>query len=169
MLRDNLVEANAEIRSVKRQSYLLKNKIDFAKKVTEQRMALILPSVALDHDELASLYSSLIDEDMFEFKDGAIAEYDGFLKDVEDKVKEDANADIGQENLKTIKHKILEKVKGKKVERRQRRDSISSVKSNSSNQGIKRRTSEELGRDTVRKREEHVIKPSAIPLMSSKQ
>ena len=126
-----------------------------------------LSSSSPDHDELASIYSSLIDEDLFEIKGDSITPYEGFLSEVEDKIKEDENADIGHENLKEVKNKILQKVKRKQVDRKQRRDSIGSINSIGS-QGIKRRTSEELGGDANRKKAESSLKSSAIPLATSR-
>ena len=105
---------------------------------------------------------------MFVVKDGAIAPFKSFLSQVEAKIKENENADIGKLNFDEVKNKILEKVKGKKDERKQRRDSISSVTSTNS-QGLKRRTSEEIGGDNNRKKTDVLKKPSAIPSRSSKQ
>ena len=82
-------------------------------------MASTLTLYETDHDELASLYSSLIDEELFEMSGDAITPFEGFLSEVEERIKNDVNFEVGQENLKEVKNKILEKVKGKKVERKQ--------------------------------------------------
>ena len=137
MIKDNLVKVKMEAKNAKRQASLLKSKVEFARKVTEQRMATTLPSSSVDQEELVSLYSALVDEELFDLdNDDAIAPYEGFLKEVEDNLKMGENSDSGHEHFKIVKHKILEKVKGKKVERRQRRDSIGSISSICS-QGLK--------------------------------
>ena len=171
MLKENLNKLKTEMKTVKRESNIVRKKLEFARKVTEQRMAATLPSPSMDQEELVSLYSSLVDEDMFELgEEDKIAPCADFLSEVEEMLKE-TGCKEGQVRLKEVKNKILEKVRGKKVERRQRRDSISSVSSRSSQQGMKRSNSDNVGGDNSRKKTEQIsaiTNPSSIPVLTHK-
>ena len=133
-VREALVKTKNELKFAKRSSSLARSKIDFAKKVTEQRMAFCLsqssPESALD-DEIISLYSSLLDEESFSMEGNEILPGEDFLKVVEDKVVSSPE----MEKLKVVRNKILEKVKQNKENKqafRDRTDSLGSVGSNNS-------------------------------------
>ena len=57
----------------RKSSNLRSSKIDFAKKITEQRMSNSMSNLSLDlEEELVNLYSTLVDEDNFEMEDDQI-------------------------------------------------------------------------------------------------
>ena len=63
----------------KKSSNLAKSKIEFARKVTEQRMSNCLSDPSPDvEDEIVSLYSTLVDEDNFNFVNETLHPEDDF-------------------------------------------------------------------------------------------
>ena len=112
-------------------------------------------------DELVSLYSTLVDEDSFTFKDDEVIPQEDFLKDVEEKLVERGELPNERSRLNQVKNKILEKVKNKKLNRvrsRERRDSISSL----SSVGSKRGNGECAGGDPTRLK----LESSSLPQSS---
>ena len=88
-LNDCLVKTRGELVAVRKSSNLSKTKIEFAEKITEQRMSNCLSDTSPDlEDELVGLYSTLLDEDNFRVEDGEIIPDEGFLKEVEIKLVE---------------------------------------------------------------------------------
>ena len=130
-LREALVKTKNELKFAKRSSNLARSKLDFAKKVTEQRMSFCLsqssPESPLD-DEIISLYSSLLDEESFSMEGNEILPGEDFLKVVEAKVVNTPD----MEKLKVVRNKIPEKVKQNKENKQAFRDSLGSVGSNKS-------------------------------------
>ena len=159
-MKENLVKARQELNLEKKKNLRTKTKLDSARKMTEQRMANTLASSspdpqAMDQDELASLYSTLIDEDSFELGEGdVISNPSELLQNVEDEIKNNYS-DNEQERLllklSDVRNKTLEKVKSKKVEGRGRRDSISSVGSTGSRR-MKRNNSDDAGGESTRQK-----------------
>ena len=114
-LKEALVKTKSELRMARRSSNLASSKLDFARKVTEQRMSNCLSDQSADmEEELVSLYSTLLDEESFTLEGNEIVPAEDFLKVVEDKV-----SDIPREmeKLKDVKNKILEKVRQNKTKR----------------------------------------------------
>ena len=68
-LKDNLVKTKTELRHSRRDTSLARNKIEFARKITEQRLSNSITGsglVGADAEELIALYSTLVDEELFE-------------------------------------------------------------------------------------------------------
>ena len=154
---------------MKKYSSVAKSKIEFARKVTEQRMteSLTDPSWAEDTEEdlaLISLYSTLVEEDKFtlDFENDIITPNDDFLKDVEEKLSAKMANPSELKRFREVKDKILEKIKVKKVNRilnKQRRDSVSSL-SSVGQTGLKRSSSINAGGDNSRSKTDFVTPPS---------
>ena len=162
VMKEKMVKIRTDMKNVKRESVLAKNKLDFARKVTEQRLTDSL-STRHDQDEMACLYATLVDEDLFELGDGdEIINKSDLLKEAEEKIIKDRPEDEHNALLE-IKSKILDRIKGKKVERRERRDSVSSVDS----LGFKRFNSDSAGGDQTRMKTESKSKPSSLLKASS--
>ena len=149
-VREQLVKTKNELRSARRSSSLARSKIDFTRRVTEQRMSNCLSTSAPDmEEEIISLYSTLLDEESFTLEGNDLVPSDDFLKVVEEKI---VDIPTEMEKLKVVKNKILEKVKEKKVNRqqsRERRDSMSSICSSSSKRGPTEQGGAERGRPRV--------------------
>ena len=148
-LRETLVKTKNELRFAKRSSSVARSKIDFAKKVTEQRMSFCIsqasPESALD-DEIISLYSSLLDEESFSLEGNEIAPGEDFLKVVEEKIE---NKPAEMERLNVVRNKILEKVKQNKENKqasRERMDSVGSACSTKSKRASTDQLTGERGR-----------------------
>ena len=144
-----------------RKTTLMKKKMLHARKVTEQRMATMLPSPSPDEEEaLVSLYSTLVDEDEFELEEkvDGTAPCDDFLTEVEEQLRM-TGSEEGQTRLSEVKNKILERVRGRKMERKKRRESICSLSSYGSQKGMKRMNSENAGGDHSRTRSDPLFNP----------
>ena len=135
-VKESLSKTKLELRAAQRSSNIVKNKLEFACKVREQRMSNCLSSEDPDvEEELVTLYSTLIDEENFSLEDDNVIAQKDFLKQVEDKITERGKMPGEAKKLSEVRKKILEKVKLKLVDRarsRERRDSIGSVRSSSS-------------------------------------
>ena len=151
-LKEEITKTKAELKSAKKEANLAKKKMGHARKVTEQRMANTLPAPSRSKDEeeaLVSLYSSLLDEDEFELdEEDDIAPKKDFLAEVDEDLKK-MGSEEGRTRLIELRNKILERVKGKKLERVQRRQSFGSVSSLGS---LKRGNTDLMGGDVSRKR-----------------
>ena len=135
-IKDCLVKTRDELKLARHSSIMKSKKIDFARKVTEQRMSNSLSNLSDDlEEELVSLYSTLVDEENFLVENNEILPEENFLKDVEEKLSLRGSIPSERERLDQIKNKILEKVKQRKDVRRERRESISSVGSMDSKRG----------------------------------
>ena len=146
-IKDCLVKTKNELVIARKSSTLRNRKIEFAKKITEQRMSNSLSNLSSDlEEELVNLYSTLVDEDNFEVEDDRILPQDDFLKNVEEKLAIRGDIPAELERLEQVRNKILERVKQKKAGRHGRRDSISSVGST----GSKRGNGEQVGGDQSR-------------------
>ena len=151
-IKESLVKTKYELNSVKKYSSIAKSKIEFARKVTEQRMTESLsdPSGSPDMEEelaLVSLYSTLVDEDKFNLENDIITPQDDFLKEVEDKIASKGENPPELIRFLEVKNKILEKVKIKKVNRmisKERRYSTSSLNTIGTT-GLKRHSSVSAG------------------------
>ena len=164
LLRDEVNKTKSELKAATKEANLVKKKMNHARKVTEQRMANTLTSTSTSTDEedaLVSLYSSLVDEDDFILgdEDDTIAPKNCFLTDVEEHLGK-AGSEEGKMGLSEMRNKILERVKGKKIERRQRRESFGSVSSLGSQKGIKRSNNESAGGDSSRARPNAAQQPN---------
>ena len=152
VLKENLKKMQAELRREKKTTSVALNKLKFARKVTEKSLAESLPETPSDQkSHLIVLYSSLLNEDEFEFDlaTDSLKHKEGFLKEVEE------NCDISdpknQENITLLKNRVLQRIKETKERRISRRDSIST---NGSRSDSKKRISKEInpGGDTIRHR-----------------
>ena len=153
---------------VKRFSNLAKSKIEFARKITEQRMSNCLSDSSPDlEDEIVTLYSTLVDEDDFKLENDEIQPEEDFLKSVEEKLIEKGETPHERGRLNKVRNKILEKVKVKKVARiqsRKRMDSIGSISSIGS-QGTKRANRDQGGVESARPKTDF---GSSLPLPVNK-
>ena len=169
VLKESLVKVKYELNSVKKYSNVAKSKIEFARKVTEQRMTECLtdPSWSEDTEEdraLISLYSTLVEEEKFtlDVENDTITPNDEFLRDVEEKLSAKMANPSELKRFQEVRNKILEKIKVKKVNRalsKQRRDSVSSLGSVGQT-GIKRSSSVNAGGDNSRSKTDLVTPPS---------
>ena len=157
-IQDCLVKTRSELVLARKSSNLRSIKIDFAKRITEQRMSNSLSNLSKDlEEELVNLYSTLLDEDNFEVEDDQIQPEENFLKNVEEKLAIRGDIPAELERLDEVRNKILERVKQKKIGRKHgRRDSMSSVGST----GSKRGNSELAGGDSSRAK---VEQSSSLP------
>ena len=88
-VKETLYKTRFELRTAQRASSLAKNKLEFARRVTEQRMSHCLSDATTDmEDELVALYYTLVDEDNFLLEDDTLAPKDDMLKNVDDKIVE---------------------------------------------------------------------------------
>ena len=72
-VKESLLKTKNELVLARKSNALRFNKIEFAKKITEQRMSNSLSSLTQDQEEeLVTLYSTLVDEENFELKDGVV-------------------------------------------------------------------------------------------------
>ena len=133
-LKETVTKMKTELKMAKRESNLI-NKLSFARKVTEQRMSTVISgNSAMEEDELVSLYSSLVDEEEFELNDcEEISARGDFLHAVESNISWE-NQEEGHNKLQSVKNKILERVKDKKLKRKERRLSIKSSVGSSGSQ-----------------------------------
>ena len=144
-VKNNLIKTKTELRAAMRAASVSSTKIDFARKVVEQRIDICLSDSTLvgeNEEELVSLYSTLIDEETFDLsEDGICSPSSDFLVEVEEALVWRGQRPGEVECLALIKTKILEAVKKRKLARRSRIDSFSgrrdSVGSNSSLKRIK--------------------------------
>ena len=130
-------------------------KIDFARKVVEQRIDICLSDSTLvgeNEEELVSLYSTLIDEETFDLsEDGICSPSSDFLVEVEEALVWRGQRPGEVECLALIKTKILEAVKKRKLARRSRIDSFSGRRDSvGSNSSLKRIQKDQNGRDSSR-------------------
>ena len=168
-VKESLVKVKYELNSVKKYSNVARSKIDFARKVTEQRMTESLTDPARSEDmeeELAliSLYSTLVEEEKFtiDLENDTITPHDDFLKDVEEKLSANMANPAELKRFQEVKDKILDKIKVKIVNRimsKQRRDSVSSL-SSVGHSGLKRSSSVNAGGDYSRSKKDFVAPPS---------
>ena len=153
-VKDNLAKNNSEMRSLKWTANVNKNKIDFARKVVEQSIALCVSDSTLVGErekELVSLYSTLIDEDQFDLSAGGVCSpKTDFLEDTEKHLLETKIEPDKMNSLVTFKQKIVEAVKKKKMERLVRKNSLSRKDSSGSFSGLKRTLSKQEGKDSSR-------------------
>jgi hypothetical protein len=130
-LKDHLVKTKSELRNSRRATSLARNKIEFARNITEQRLSNSITGSGLvgeDAEELIALYSTLVDEEHFELgEDDMVSSKYEFLSAVEEKLKLGGDNPEEKKQLENVKNKILEKVKERKCERRSRRDSVCST------------------------------------------
>ena len=132
-VKSNLTKTKNELKSFKWTANLNKNKIDLARRVIEQSIDLCLSDSTLVDDkenELATLYSTLIDEEDFELgeEDTCSPKLD-FLVENEKLVVDRGSKPKEMECLQSLKAKILDVVKNKKISRRSRKDSVGSQNS----------------------------------------
>ena len=111
-LKESLLKAKHELNSVTITSSISKNKIEFARKVTEQRMTESLsdPSWTPDREDdlaIVSLYSTLVDEEKFNLENDTITPHDGFLKNVEEKLVARGENPAEMLHFLEVKNKIL--------------------------------------------------------------
>ena len=79
-IKECLEKTRQEFNIARRLSNLSNNKIDFASKVTEQRMSNSLSNLSTDlEEELVSLYSTPIDEEAFKMEDDEILNQENLL------------------------------------------------------------------------------------------
>ena len=87
ILREDLLKTKTELKSVRRSSNLARKKVEFARKVTEQRISSCLSLQTPEmEEEIVSLYSNLLDEDSFTLDGKEIIPGEDFLKVVEGKI-----------------------------------------------------------------------------------
>ena len=106
-----------------------------------------------NEEELVALYSTLVDEDNFDLSEDEICSPKvGFLEEVEKQLAERGEKQREVKCLETLKSKILEAVKNKKLTRRSRLDSFSSSRRDSvgSNSSVKRGQKDQNGTDSSR-------------------
>ena len=147
-LQEAVVKTKAELSIAKRSAHAAKNRVKFARKVTEERLKECLPADRFEDDfskVLVTLMTTLIDEECYEFDPDSetVKPKVGFLKDIEDSIEKKEDNDVLKERLESIKNKMLDRVQQSAVQKKQRRSSISSISSVSSNDGRKRQHSGE--------------------------
>ena len=154
VVKSNLTKAKTELRTAMRSASVKRNKMDFARKVVEQRMDLCLSDGTLrggNEEELVSLYSTLIDEDSFDLlEDDNCSPKIAFLCEVEKQMADRVEKPGEHEYFDNLKAKILEAVKTRKIYRRSRMDSIGRRDSVGSNSSIKRGQRDQNGSDSSR-------------------
>ena len=136
--------------------------MDLARKVTEERMSSCLLNSSEDlEEELVSIYSALVDEDKLVNDADEIITDNELLKNVEDQLTQKGENPVEKAQLLKVKNKILDRVRSRKVERKARKDSISSIKSSGS-KSEKRNGTDQAGGDNSRVKTELV---TASPLL----
>ena len=150
-------ENKKALRAANRAAALATNKLEFARRVTEQRLSNCISDSSLDtemQEELVTLYSTLVDEENFVIDDNNIIKAkEEFLTEVEEKINEKVDKSGDLVVLENVKNKILERIKLKKVERKSRRDSIGSY-SRESSSSLKRENSDKLEGDSSSQKSE---------------
>ena len=154
IVNTNLSKTKAEMKALRWNSNVNKNKIDFARKVVEQSIDLSLADSTLHGEkekELVALYSTLVDEGNFELSEDetCVPKYE-FLEEIEKNIHERGKNENEKECYENFKNKILEAVKVRKLARRSRKESFSRRDSVSSNCSMKRGLVEQDGTDSSR-------------------
>ena len=154
-VKNNLTKTKTELRTAMRSASITRNKVHFARKVVEQRIYLCLTDSTLmgeNEEELVTLYSTLVDEDNFDLsEDETCSPKAGFLEEVEKQLAERGEKPREIKCLETLKSKILEAVKNKKLARRSRLDSFSNRRDSiGSNSSFKRGQRDQNGTDSSR-------------------
>ena len=157
-VKENLTKNRNELRIANRTALLSTSKIDFARKVTEQRMSNCISDSCLEgevEDELVALYATLADEDNFEMdEDNILSAKKDFLIDLKNKIVERGEKPEEKLLLESVKYKILEKVKSNMSARKSRRDSVGSNHGRDSSSSLKRSSSDHSEGDRSRSKTE---------------
>ena len=153
-VKTNLSKTKAELKALRWNSSVNKNKIDFARKVVEQSIDLSLSDSTLHGEkekELVALYSTLVDEGNFELsEDETCVPKSEFLEEVEKNIYQRGQNVSEKESYENFKTKILEAVKTRKLARRSRKESFSRRDSVGSNCSMKRGLVEQEGTESSR-------------------
>ena len=133
-LRESLVKMKAELNLAVKTTYIAKNKLKFARKVTEERLkeCLPVPNFEDEHGKvIITLMSTLMDEDNLETdpETDSIKHKESFFKEVEESFGDGGNKELIKERIDFVKNGLIERIKEAKVRRKQRRDSMSSISS----------------------------------------
>ena len=107
-LQEKLLKMKAELHLAVKSSNVAKNKLKFARKVTEERLKECLPVPNFEDDYskvLITLMSTLIDEDSFSLdpETDLLKPKEDFLKDIEDSLTKDSDEVIVKERLNFVK------------------------------------------------------------------
>ena len=150
-LKEAVTKMKAQLKFANSASNAAKKKLNFVRKVTEERLkeCLPVPSFKDDHSSvLITLMSTLMEEDCFETDPNTdvLKPREDFLKNVEESFEQSTDKEVIKDHLDFVKNKLLERVKELSSKNRERRLSVSS--SVGSQDGRKRRSSAELERDT---------------------
>ena len=160
-LQETILKMKAELNLALKASNVNKNKLKFARKVTEERLKECLPVPTFEDDHskvLITLMSALIDEDNFDVDPDSdlLRPKADFLKDIEESIADDQDNEVVRERLSFVKNKLVERVMESPARRRL------SICSNSSSKSNKRKSSAEaLEAPTSSK-----AKPSFIPKLN---
>ena len=154
----------AELNLATKTSAKNKNKLKFARKVTEERLKECLPVPTFEDEHskvLITLMSALIDEERFDIdpdSDRMIPKTD-FLKDVEESIDCYVNQEVVRQRLSFVKNKLVERVMQSPARRRLSVCSVNSINSTKSNDKKRKSSSEAPGSSQAVQRS----KPSMIP------
>ena len=144
-LKEKMLKMKAELNIAVKTSNIAKNKLKFARKVTEERLKECLPVPNFEDDYskvLITLMSTLVDEDSFDMDPDTdlIKPKDDFLKEIEESLSKDCDPEKVKERLAFVKNKLVERVTASP---RRRRLSTSNVSVHSSKSDTKRKNSSE--------------------------
>ena len=137
-LKESLVKVKAELKAAKTNDAENKKKINFARRVTEERLkeCLPIPNFEADHSKvLITLMSTLVDEENFEMDPNTetFQPKDDFLREVEESIDRSSDEQVVKQRLELVKNKLVERFKESKSKGRERRNSICSTSSQDSN------------------------------------
>ena len=129
-LREKMLKMKAELNIALKTSNIAKNKLNFARKVTEERLkeCLPVPSFEDDHSKvLITLMSTLVDEDSFDLDPDTdmMKPKEDFLKDIEDSISKDSDEEKVRERLNFVKNILVERVMASPRRRRLSTSNIS--------------------------------------------
>ena len=153
-MKEQMTKLNAELSLAKKNTFLAKKKLNFARTVTEQRLkeCLPVPSFKDEHSSvLITLMSTLMDEDCLEIDPATeiLRPKDDLFKEIEESFLDDTD-DVIKERLNFVRNKLIERVQASASKSKERRLSFSS--SIGSQDSKKRKNSTELENDQVRNR-----------------
>ena len=165
-LKEKLLKMKAELSLAVKTSTKTKNKLKFARKVTEERLKECLPVPTFEEEHskvLITLMSALIDEENFDNDPDSekLIPKSDFLKDVEESIGCDANEEVVRQRLSFVKNKLVERVMQSPARRRLSLCSVNSVNSTKSNDKKRKSSAEAHGSSEAVQRS----KPSLIPTM----
>ena len=134
-LQESVLKMKAEKSIAIKAASVFKNKIKFARKVTEERLKECLPIPGFENEHsgvLVTLMSTLVDEDSFELDPdtNTLNPKSDFLKNIEESIGQvSGDTEVAKQRFDNVRNKLVERVRETAARSKERRLSTSSVDS----------------------------------------